>query len=475
MSSAVPPRTERSCGRPSGPPEVPFPRTAVDLRTALATHTWGAILALAWPAMVTGVIRVSMRTVDILVVGRVVGAVGVAAVGIADSAARLVLKLAQGLAAGTVALVAQRTGDGDRAGADTAMTHTLFFAAFLGIPAGVVGWFSADGLFTLLGADDAIRQAGAPYLRIVLASAPFRMAAMMAAKGVQAAEDTRTPMVIRTSATLVNIGLTVGLVAGVGGLPRLGVVGAAWGTAVGNAVSALAFVVVLASGRLPVGLAAPRWDRDTGLGILRIGWPQVVERVLYAAADIPLNAMLLVFGTDTNAAFQIGRRVQQYLRMPSRGFSAAAGALVGTRLGAERSERAAAFGRGSLALTTLVAATASTGAAVAAAPIARVFVDDARTVALATSWIRVLAVALVFRSVYAVLRAAYQAAGRTKLPLYATAAGLLGGRLGTSFVIGVLAGRPWGIYLGVGLDYAIRSAITSWRFRPRRWGRSPAA
>lgn len=454
---------------------MPLTGRAERLRTTLAVTTWPAILALAWPAMVTGAIRVSMRTVDILVVGRVVGAVGVAAVGIADSVARLVLKLGQGLAAGTVALVAQRTGSGDRAGADTAMTHTLFFAVLLGVPAGLVGWASADALFSLLGAEDEVGRAGAPYLRIVLASAPFRMAAMMAAKGIQAAEDTRTPMLIRTSATLVNIALTVGLVAGVAGLPRLGVVGAAWGTAIGNAVSAVAFVTVLAAGQLRVGLAAPRWDRATAVGILRIGSPQVAERVLYAAADIPLNAMLLVFGTETNAAFQIGRRVQQYLRMPSRGLSAAAGALVGTRLGADRSARAAAFGRGSLALATVVAVVASAVVMLAAAPIARVFVDDPRTVGLATSWIRVLALALVFRSVYAVLRAAYQAAGRTKLPLYATTAGLVGGRLGTSFVVGVLAGRAWGLYLGVGLDYVVRSAITSWRFRPRRWGRIPSA
>lgn len=75
---------------------MPFPRTAADLRATLAPNTWGAIIALAWLAMVTGVVSVSTRTVDILVVGRVVGAVGVAAVGIADSVARLVLRLAQG-------------------------------------------------------------------------------------------------------------------------------------------------------------------------------------------------------------------------------------------------------------------------------------------------------------------------------------------------------------------------------------------
>lgn len=422
--------------------------------------------------MVTGAVRVSMRTVDVLVVGRVVGAVGVAAVGIADSVARLVLKLAQGIAAGTVALVSQHTGAGDRRAADETMTQTLLLALALGIPIASLGWWGAGALFRLLGADADLAREGQAYLRIVLASAPFRMAAMMAAKGIQAAADTRTPMVVRTSATLVNVALTVVLVPGLAGAPALGVAGAAWGTAVGNTLSAIAFLAVLASGRLPVGLAPPRWDPDTVRAILRIGGPQVAERVLYAAADIPLNAILLVFGTDANAAFQIGRRVQQYLRMPARGFAAASSALVGARIGADDPDRAADYGRGSVALSTVIALGLALAAALGAPMIAPLFVSDGGTIPLATDWIRVLALAVVFRSGYAVLRAGFQAAGNTEVPLFATIAGLLGGRLGTSWLVGiVLAGALWGVYLGVALDYVFRTALLGQRFRAGRWRR----
>lgn len=182
------------------------------MRDLLARSTWGRVTRLAWPAMVTGAVRVSMRTIDILVVGRVVGAFGVAAIGIADAVARLVLKLAQGLSAGTVALVSQRIGAGDRAGADRAMTQTLLLAAVMGLPIAIVGWIGSPSLFRLLGADPDVVGAGAAYLRIVLLSAPFRMAAMMSSKGIAAAADTRTPMVIRVSATAINIALTVTLV-----------------------------------------------------------------------------------------------------------------------------------------------------------------------------------------------------------------------------------------------------------------------
>lgn len=439
----------------------------------LATDTWRRVTRLAWPAMVTGVVRVTMRTVDILVVGRVVGAVGVAAVGIADSVARLVLKFAQGLAAGTVALVSQHIGAGDREAADRVMTQTMLLALVLGLPVAVAGWFGAEPLFRLLGADPDVVVSGSTYLRIVLASAPARMAAMMAAKGIQAAADTRTPMYVRGSATVLNIALTVVLVPGLFGLPELGVTGAAWGTAVGNGVSAVAFLVVLLSGRSPVALGPVGWEPSTVAAIVRIGAPQVVERVLYATADVPLNAILLVFGTDANAAFQVGRRIQQYMRMPARGFSAASSALVGTRLGADRPERAEDHGQGSLALSTIVSVLAAIGAATTAPWIAPAFVPDSSAIPLAIDWIRVMALALVFRSAYTVLRAAFQAAGYTEVPLYATMTGVAIARLGTSWLVGVvLLGRLWGVYLGVGLDYVVRAGITAQRFRAGRWKRT---
>ncbi|MGH3443232.1 MAG: SDR family oxidoreductase [Nitriliruptorales bacterium] len=79
--------------------------------------TWRPRVSLAWPAMATGFVRVTMRTVDLIVVGIVIGAGGVAAVGVSDAAMRVVLMGALGLSAGTMATVSQRTGAGDRAGA----------------------------------------------------------------------------------------------------------------------------------------------------------------------------------------------------------------------------------------------------------------------------------------------------------------------------------------------------------------------
>lgn len=435
------------------------------------TETWERTALLAWPAMVTGVVRVTMRTVDILLVGRVVGAAAVAGIGIADAAARLVLKLAQGLGAGTVALVAQHLGAGRRHEADVAATQSVALGLLLGAPVGLVGWLLAPVIFRLLGASPEVAELGVGYLRVVLLSAPFRMLAMLGARALQAAEDTRTPMLVRVTATLINVTLTVLLVPGLGAAPQLGVAGAAIGTAVGNVLSGIALVVVLATGRSGVGLVRDGWWAPSVLRTtVRIGSPQVVERLLFGLAALPLNAIVLIFGTEANAAFQIGRRVQQYLRMPSRGFSVAAGTLVGGHLGAGRATRADDHGRGAVEIAALTTLTLSAVAIGSAASIASLFVQDPTTIAIGTTWIRVLALATVARAAYSVLRGALQGAGDTRSPLLATVIGLAGFRLGFSWLVGVILFRQLGwVQVGVALDYAVRTAVLGTRYLGGKW------
>lgn len=441
-----------------------------DLRRTLGVRSWGRVTRLAWPATVTGFIRVSMRTVDLLVVARVVGAVGVAAVGVADAVARLALRVAQGLAAGTVALVSQHTGRGDRSGAAEAMTQSLVLIALVSVPFTIVGLVTARPLFGLLGAGADVTEQGVPYLRIVLLSAPLRMVAIVSSRAMQAAEDTRTPMVIRTAATLLNVAITVVLVPGLLGAPALGVVGAAWGTAIGNVVSGLTFVGVLSSGRFSVRLARLRWRPRILRRMLTIGLPQVAERLAVAVADIPLNGILLAFGADANAGFQIGRRIQQYLRMPSRGFAAAAPALVGTRLGADQDTAADRHARGALSLSVLVSAVATILVLLLARPLATLFVDETATLALATTWIRLMAATVVLQGAFMVLRAAFEGAGDTRPALLATVVGIVAGRLGTSWLVGViLTGALGGVLAGVALDHLLRTALMSRAYRRGTW------
>lgn len=438
--------------------------------------TWRPLLSLAWPAMTTGAVRIAMRTVDLLVVGAVVGSVGVAAVGIADSAARFVLMLALGLAAGTVATVSQRTGREDRRAADVAATQTLLLAFALGAVATVVGIPGARPFFELLGAEPDVIAQGAPYLQVVIATAIPRTMAIMLSRAIQASGDTRTPMVVRVASTLLNIALTVTLVPGLGPLPELGVMGAAIGTATGNVLSGVALFVILASGRWGIG-----FRRDgvrefaTAREIVQVGAPQIVERGLYALAEIPLNAITLVFGTAVNAGFQVGRRVHLFVRVPAIGVGVAAATHVGMNVGQRQIVAAERYGTDAGRLALLVGIAGGVALAALAEPIALAFGggESPQVLAAMVAWLRVYAVAMLLLAAYEVLRYAMQGAGETRLPLYASAVAIGGFMVGFSWLVGiVLRVGVAGVYAGIILDAVVRTALILRWWRRRTWLRS---
>lgn len=437
----------------------------------LRRSRWPELFGLAWPISTTLLVRITMRTVDLLVVGTVVGAVGVSAVGIGDAIARLLLFTALGLGAGTIATVSQATG-GHRTGeVGAATTQTALLAVVVGTVLGGVLFWLAPPAYDLLGAADDVTELGVPYLRIVLASAPARFLAIMLTRAFQGVGDTRTPLWIRGGATALNIVLTILLVPGLAGMPALGVPGAAIATAIGNVTAAVVMLGVLSTGWRGLRFTrAGLVDWQVASRILRIGWPQVAERNLFGLGALPLNAITNVFGTSVNAGLQVGQRVMLYGLLPSRGVATAASTKVGNQLGRRKPRESEEWARAGLALAATVAVPAAVVLFVAAEPIARFFVGEPAAVASATGWVRVYAVATVLRSLYGVYRGAFQAGGATREPLVATAIGILGFVVGLSWLLGIGLGLGVaGVFVGVLLDPLVRTGILARWFEQRRW------
>lgn len=437
----------------------------------LYTDTWPRLIGLGWPVSTTLLVRITMRTVDILVVGAVIGAAGVAAVGIGDAVARLVLFTALGLGAGTIATVSQHVGAGRHAEADAAVTQTALLAVAVGVPFAAIGWVLAPIAYRGLGAAPDVAELGTTYLQVIMLSAPARTLAIMLTRAFQGAGDTRTPLFIRGGGTLLNIALTVLLVPGLAGLPRMGIMGAAVGTVVGNVVAALVLVVALLRGWRGLHL---RWDAvgrtDTMRQIVHIGWPQVVERNMFALGTLPLNAITLAFGTAANAGMQVGQRLMLYGLLPSRGVATAASSIAGNRLGAHDRMGAERIARGGLSLSVVVAMPVSALLLIFATPLAGVFVSEPDALAAATGWVRLYAVAVLLRSLYGVLRGSFQAGGLTRPPLLASATGVFGFMVGASWLLGIGLGLGLGgVFVGVLLDPAVRTTILYRRFRTGEW------
>jgi putative MATE family efflux protein len=430
---------------------------------------WRRALALGWPIAVQQTLNTLMRTVDIVVTG-LFSPAAVAAIGLADLYAQIPLRIGLGIGAGGIALSSQDTGRGADLTRDRAVTQALGIGALAGVPLVAVGLLFGPALIDLLGAESAVVRQGGAYLTIVFAAAPARIVGLVGARALQGAGDTRTPMLVNGTASLLNICLTVALGLGVWIAPELGIVGVGVATAVARAFEALVLTAAIASGRTPLSLSRPRSLTITRQ-LVAVSLPTFAEGMSTSLANFPFNALLLVFGTEVNAAYHIGRRLYQQLTGPFyRAFSTVTSIIVGQTLGEGDVEDAREATRAILALSVAILGCAGLVLVVGAGPLVRLFTRDDATIGYAVAFTRVFGVSMVWFGVFFPLAGALRGAGDTRTPFYARLLGSFVFLVGASYLLGITLGYGLaGVYVGTALSYLCWAVVVVVGFRRGGW------
>ncbi|MCG1004534.1 MULTISPECIES: MATE family efflux transporter [Halobacterium] len=445
---------------------------------------------LALPAMVTGGLRTVLRTTDFLMVSIAAGDVAVAALEFGFQYYFIPFGLALALTSGTISVVSRLKGAGEDAKADFAIKQSLWLSLLVSVPLTLGAWLYADPLVGLLASDAETAALGADYLRVVMLSVVFRFWSMIAARALAGAGDTRTPMYVRLVTLPTNVALNALLIFGLFGFPKLDVVGAAWGTAVANALAGVVFFAVLLSGRWSVTLRlrGKQWDWGVAREIVRVALPLAGTRLSRTFGRFPFLFVLGVLGTPVVAAYAIGRRVMLLALMPAWGYSTASSTLVGQRLGAGDPDEAADYGWQTLRIALVTQLLIGAGIFLAATPIAQAF--GATDVGLTVTFIRVFGLSVAGFSVSRTLRGGLRGAGDTRWPFYGAVAGtylvrlpLAFAALPASFAVGPFALGPLSIPavspgMGLGLtaifaailgDMYVRAAVNFVRFKSGAW------
>ena len=420
---------------------------------------WKRTLSLSWPLAVQQTLNTLMRTVDIVVTG-LFSPAAVAAVGLADLYAQFPLRVGLSLGTGAITLSSQDTGRGDTHSRDRAITQALVIGFLLGLPLVVVGLTISHLLIEILGAEAEVVRQGAIYLAIIFAASPMRIVGLVGARSLQGTGDTVTPMLINGGTNVINILLTVALGLGLVGLPRLEIVGVALATAISRTIEALTVTGAIASPWTEPGLARPR-----GLTITRqliwISVPNFAEGLTSSLAQFPLNAMILLFGTEANAAFHIGRRIYQQIGGPLyRSYSVASTIICGQSLGEGRPDEARFGGLAITAFSLLTLGVASAILFTWATPIAQVFTRDPVTLPYAIAFTQVFAAAIVIFGVFSPIAGTLRGAGDTTTPFVGRIIGTVVFLLGFSYVFGIHLGYGLpAIYAGILLNYCCWVAV----------------
>jgi putative MATE family efflux protein len=302
-----------------------------------------AVFLLAVPMVLELVLESTFAVVDIWFVARL-GASAVATVGLTETFLFLLYAIGIGLAMAVTAVVARRTGEGDRAAAAISAAQAIWIAVLASLPFAIVGIVFARELLALMGADDWTLTHGVRYLQWMLGTNVILMLLFVCNAIFRGAGDAAVAMRVLWVANGVNLVLDPILIFGLGPIPALGVEGAAIATVIGRGTGVAMQLWMLLRGTEHLRIAAAQWrvEAATLWHIVRTSLGGIGQMIVAMTAWIFLMRVLAAVGSEAVAGATIAIRLMMFTLMPAWGMSNAAATLVGQNLGAGEPARAEA-------------------------------------------------------------------------------------------------------------------------------------
>ena len=408
------------------------------------------LVGMAAPSTVAFFIQGSVSLAEVWFIGQL-GEISLAAIALAFPLLMLTQTLSGGAMGGAVAAaIARALGAGDIVRAERLVWHALALAVMGGVGLLVIFLLGGRAFLQFLGGEDEVLRQAYAYAVVLLSGSVFlwligTVTAIYRGMGVM-----QFPAAIMIFNALVQIPLSGCLILGWGGLPALGIIGAAISAIVAAALLCLPLFVKLSKGDLPVRLrlSAMRFCKSDFDEILRVALPASLSPLLTIATVLVLTAYVASFGEAALAGYGIGSRVEFLIIPLVFGLGAAMTTAVGASVGAGELDRAERLGAiGGLSAGVIAGLV---GIVLALFPNAwiGVFTDVPAVHAAARSYIEIVGPLFFFHGLGLSLYFASQGASAMFWPVWAT-------------VLRVLVAALGGYVLAFTLDFGLSGIYTA--------------
>lgn len=458
-----------------------LPAAATRDRAAWRAEAW-AMLALAWPLVLTNLSQFALTLTDTVFLGRL-GTEELAAATLGANLFFAALAPCFGLAMAAAPMTAQTRGRGRGfvRGMRRDLRAALWAVAIATVPVWALLW-NAEALLLALGQEPRLAALGGQYVRALMWGMPC-FCAFVALRGFLAAEQRPgAALVVSIAGIVLNVPLNLWLIHGGLGVPALGVVGAGIASSLCNLAMLAGLLGLIARNRhlrrFRVLGRFWRFDpsrlRESVVIGLPIAGAMLLEIGVFAFAAIVMGWM----GALAVAAHAIAVQLASATFMVPMGIGQAATARVGLATGAGDARGAARAGWVALGLGAGFMAAAAAGLILGGATIAWVFLDPgnpgaAETAALAATLLVVAGLFQLADGVQAVAAGALRGLKDTAVPMLLAGFGYWVAGLPLGLVLAFQLGfGPVGVWVGLAAGLFLVAGLMTWRWirlsAPRR-------
>ncbi len=253
----------------------------------------------------------------------------------------IVGSLAQGIGLGSAALISKAQGQNDKKQVTRYATDSLLLGLLLVFIFVVVGFFTINPLFTLLGADETTLPYVREYMKIWYGGVIFLVVPMIGNSSIRAIGDTRTPAIIMSFSALINIILDPLLIFGPGPFPSLGIQGAAIATVIARAFTLIFSFYIQAFRFRIISLKGVSIQKilSSFKDLLFIGLPNAVTRIMTPLAVAAVTGLIASFGKEATAGFGIASKIEPFAMIIINSMVSIYVPLLGQNLGAKKTDR----------------------------------------------------------------------------------------------------------------------------------------
>jgi putative MATE family efflux protein len=318
-----------------------FRRNDMTSKSNITDMTEGSTVKLlvrfAVPLFIGNLFQQFYNMVDSIVVGRVLGANALAAVGSCGSLCWLFFSFAGGMAVGIGIIVAQYFGAGDEEKIRATIGSAVYVLAGISLILSSLGFILAPYILRFMKTPDTVIGNAQIYLRtmcvgMVCIAAYEGVAAILRALG-----DSRTPLYFLISASIVNTVLDILFVKYMG----MGVFGAAFASIISQFLAALG-AFLYASRRIPyfkLSREERKPNREIIKNAVRLGTPIALQNSLIAISCVILQNVVNTFGETVMATYAIEMKLESLIQQPYSSMSASITTYTGQNIGAGNIER----------------------------------------------------------------------------------------------------------------------------------------
>ncbi len=365
------------------------------------------------PIMISMLVQALYNVVDSWFVS-MVSTDAFAAVTLAFPIQLLMISVSVGTGVGINSLISRRLGEERFKQADAAAENGIFLCILSSIVFAIFGLFFSEIFIGSFTTNPSVLKMGTDYLRIctIFSFGVFVQVAME--RIMQATGNSFYNMIVQGTGAIINIVLDPIFIFGLFGMPKLGAMGAAIATVIGQIV-AMAFglyVNIKKNDKININMFKFRPSLKITKEIYAVGIPSMVMQSITSVLTIGLNKVLMTFSQSAVSVYGAYFKLQSFIFMPVFGLTNGMIPIIGYNYGAKNKKRILKTIKLGLIVSVLIMLVGMISFQIVPDRLLLIFNADAEMIEIGIPALRIISTSFVFAGISIVYSCVFQAVGK---------------------------------------------------------------